>query len=302
MAYRDLRQNKQATLEKYASAFNKKNEASNDDDRFWYPDIDKAGNGLSIIRFLPAPDGEDSPTVKIYKRSFKGPTGKWYIENDLGTIGQEDPVNDLNRKLVAGRDFQTIADEDPVKKRVREQKRKTNYIANIYVVKDQLHPENEGKVFLFNFGVKIHGMINEKMNPSFEGETRINPFDLEDGANLKIKIRKEDGKYRNYDKSEWEKPAPLFVTKAGEPDHDKLEAVYNQAYKLQPFLAPDQFKTREQLEARLAAVVGNTDRVQVTETVVPLTKKTAAKAEKPAWESEDDEIDPEMFDGLGLDE
>lgn len=302
MAFRDLKQNRQQQLEKIADQFAKNNtsEAANDDDRFWYPDVDKAGNGLSTIRFLPTPDGEDSPSVRLFTRSFQGPTGKWYIENCLTTIGQDDPVNDLNRKLVNGMEWAQVPDK--VKEVVRKQKRKEVYISNIYVIKDNLHPENEGKVFLFKYGKKIRDMINEKMNPSFEGEQRINPFDLWEGANFKIKISKVD-KYRNYDKSSFEAQGPLFVNKAGEPDDERMEAVYNSEYKLATFIAPDQFKPREVLEAKLNAVLGNTGRVKIDEEIdePKVTAPKAGKVEKPAWEGED-EIDEKFFENLDNDE
>lgn len=300
MAFRDLKQNRQKDLEKIAATFAKKaGETQNNDDRFWYPDVDKVGNGMAVIRFLPSPDGESSPTVRLFNRSFQGPTGKWYIENDLTTIGQDDPVNDLNRKLVGGMKWEEVPEK--IKEVVRKQKRKETYIANIYVVKDPAHPENEGKNFLFKYGPKIRGMINDKMNPTFEGEERLNPFDLWEGANFKIKITKKD-KYRNYDTSEFLTPGPLFKTKAGEADDEAMEKVYNAAYPLEPFVSADKFKSREVLEQKLKEVLGNTDRVSAEPATKQVEEKTG-KVSKPAWEATDeDDIDPEMFANLDLDD
>jgi hypothetical protein len=211
------------------------------DDRFWKPEMDKTGVGSAIIRFLPAPEGEDLPWVKMYSHAFQGPGG-WYIENSLTTIGQKDPVSEHNREL-----WNTGNDKD--KETVRKQKRKLSYYANIYVVKDPAHPENEGKVFLFKFGKKIFDKILNAMQPEFEDEEPINPFDFWGGANFRLKIRKVEG-YWNYDKSEFDSSAPLM------DDDDALEAIWKKQYSLAALVAPDQFKSYDDLEKRLKYVLG----------------------------------------------
>ena len=193
-----------------------------------------------MIRFLPAPESEDIPWAKVYSHAFQGPGG-WYIENSLTTIGQKDPVSEHNRDLWnSGNE----ADKDTV----RKQKRKLSYYSNIYVVKDSTNPENEGKVFLFKYGKKIHDKILAAMQPEFEDETPINPFDFWEGADFKLKIRKVDG-YWNYDKSEFDSPAPLL------DDDDALEAIWKQEHSLAEFTAPTSFKSYEDLERRLNQVL-----------------------------------------------
>jgi len=211
------------------------------DERFWKPEMDKTGVGSAIIRFLPAPEGEELPWVKMYAHAFQGPGG-WYIENSLTTIGQKDPVSEHNREL-----WNSGSDKD--KETVRKQKRKLSYYSNIYVVKDPAHPENEGKVFLFKFGKKIFDKILNAMQPEFEDEEPINPFDFWGGANFRLKIRKVEG-YWNYDKSEFDSPSPLF------DDDDALEALWKKEYSLSAIVAPDQFKSYEDLEKRLKYVLG----------------------------------------------
>ena len=211
------------------------------DERFWKAELDKTGVGSAVVRFLPAPDGEDLPWVKVYSHAFQGPGG-WYIENSLTTTGGKDPVSDYNRTLWnSGND----ADKDTV----RKQKRKLSYYSNVYVVKDPLHPENEGKVFLFKYGKKIFDKVLEAMQPEFDDETPINPFDFWQGANFKLKIVKKDG-FWNYDKSEFDKVAPLL------DDDDALEALWKKEYSLSAITAPDQFKSYEDLERRLKTVLG----------------------------------------------
>jgi len=217
------------------------NNSSGGDDRLWKPEMDKTGNGYAVIRFLPAPDGEDLPWVKMYSHGFQGPGG-WYIENSLTTIGQKDPVSEYNRTL-----WNSGNDKD--KEIVRKQKRKLSYYANIYVVKDPANPANDGNVFLFKFGKKIFDKIMAAMQPEFEDETPINPFDFWQGANFKLKIRKVDG-YWNYDKSEFDSPSALL------DDDDALEALWKTQYSLAAMTAPDQFKTYEQLQTRLDYVLG----------------------------------------------
>ncbi len=211
------------------------------DERLWKPELDKTGNGYAVIRFLPAPDGEDLPWAKVYSHAFQGPGG-WYIENSLTTSGGKDPVSEYNRELWnSGNE----SDKDVV----RKQKRKLSYYTNIYVVKDPVNPHNEGGVFLFKFGKKIFDKLTAAMQPEFEDETPINPFDFWQGANFKLKIRKVDG-YWNYDKSEFDKVEPLL------DDDDALEAVWKKEYSVAEFTSPSNFKSYEDLERRLKSVLG----------------------------------------------
>jgi hypothetical protein len=211
------------------------------DERLWKPEMDKTGVGSAVIRFLPAPDGEDVPWVKVYSHAFQGPGG-WYIENSLTSLNQKDPVSEYNRKL-----WNSGNESD--KDTVRKQKRKLSYYSNIYVVKDPNHPENEGKVFLFKYGKKIFDKILNAMQPEFDDEDPINPFDFWQGANFKLKIVKKDG-YWNYDKSEFDRVAPLL------DDDDALEAIWKKEYSLSAITAPDQFKSYEDLEKRMNYVLG----------------------------------------------
>jgi hypothetical protein len=211
------------------------------DERFWKPEMDKTGVGSAVIRFLPAPDNEDLPWVKLYSHAFQGPGG-WYIENSLTTLGQKDPISEHNREL-----WNTGTEAN--KEIVRKQKRKLSYYSNIYVVKDPAHPENEGKVFLFKFGKKIFDKILNAMQPEFEDEEPINPFDFWGGANFRLKIRKVEG-YWNYDKSEFDSASALM------DDDDALEALWKKEHSLSAIVAADQFKSYEDLEKRLKMVLG----------------------------------------------
>ena len=217
------------------------NSSSGGDERLWKPELDKSGNGFAVIRFLPAPDKEEIPWAKLYTHAFQGPGG-WYIENSLTTVGGKDPVSDYNRELWnSGNE----SDKDVV----RKQKRKLSYYSNIYVVKDPTNPQNEGKVFLFKYGKKIFDKVMEAMQPEFEDESPINPFDFWQGANFKLKIVKKDG-FWNYDKSEFDSVAPLLS------DDDALEAIWKKEYSLAAVTATDQFKSYEDLERRLKYVLG----------------------------------------------
>jgi hypothetical protein len=217
------------------------NSSSGSDDRLWKPEVDKAGNGYAVIRFLPAPNGEELPWAKMYSHAFQGPGG-WYIENSLTTLGQKDPLGEYNREL-----WNSGNESD--KDTVRKQKRKLSYYSNIYVVQDKANPENEGRVFLYKYGKKIFDKIMEAMQPEFEDETPINPFDFWQGANFKLKIKKVAG-YWNYDSSEFDRTSQLFE------DDDAMEAVWEKQHSLEQIIAADQFKTYDQLEARLKLVLG----------------------------------------------
>ena len=211
------------------------------DERLWKPEVDKSGNGYAVIRFLPAVEGEDMPWAKVWNHAFQGPTGQWYIENSLTTLGQKDPVSELNTQY-----WNTGLESD--KEIARKQKRKLQYFSNIYVVSDSKHPENEGKVFLFRYGKKIFDKIMAAMQPEFEDEKAINPFDFWEGANFKLKIRKVAG-YWNYDSSDFDNPSALFDSDA------KIEEVWKKQYPLSEFTATTNFKSYEELKARLDAVL-----------------------------------------------
>ena len=213
------------------------------DERIWKPEMDKTGNGYAVIRFLPAPEGEELPWAKMYSHAFQGPGG-WYIENSLTTTGGKDPVSEYNREL-----WNSGGEGSPERAQASKQKRKLSYYANIYVVQDKANPQNEGKVFLYKFGKKIFEKIMAAMQPEFEDETPINPFDFWQGANFKLKIRKVDG-YWNYDKSEFDSPSALL------DDDDALEALWKTQHSLAAMTAADQFKTYEQLQTRLDYVLG----------------------------------------------
>tara|TARA_B100000614_G_scaffold53196_1_gene45866 strand:+ start:12293 stop:13204 length:912 start_codon:yes stop_codon:yes gene_type:complete len=246
-----------ASLKKKSGSFDKltqqiekmsKPQGAGPDERLWKPGVDKSGNGYAVIRFLPEPDGEDLPWAQVWSHAFQGPGG-WYIENSLTTLGQKDPVGELNRTL-----WNSGLDSD--KEIARKQKRKLSYYSNIYVVKDQLNPQNEGKVFLYKYGKKIHDKIVSSMQPQFEDEEPINPFDLWQGADFRIKIQTIGG-YWNYDKSDFAAPSTL-----GGFDDDKLEALWKSQYSLKEFTDPSAFKSYEKLEERLNLVL-NKGRTQV---------------------------------------
>ena len=218
----------------------KTNSTNKGDDRLWKPEVDKAGNGYAVIRFLPAPDGEDLPWVKLYSHAFQGPGG-WYIENSLTTVNQKDPVSEFNTTL-----WNSGVDSD--KEIARKQKRKLSYYTNIYVVKDPANPDNEGKVFLYKFGKKIFDKIMGAMQPEFEDESPINPFDFWQGADFKVKIKKVAG-YWNYDSSEFAAVNPLL------DDDDALEALWKKEYSLAELVDTSQFKSYDELKTRLNAVL-----------------------------------------------
>ena len=249
------------------------------DDRLWKLEVDKAGNGYAVIRFLPAPDGEELPWAKVWSHAFQGPGG-WYIENSLTTLGGKDPVSEYNRLLWnSGND----ADKDLA----RKQKRKLTYIANIYVVKDPTNPHNEGKTFLYKFGKKIFDKITAAMQPEFEDEEAIDPFDFWQGANFKLKAKNVAG-YRNYDSSEFSAPSALL------DDDDALETLWKKEYSLKEFTDASEFKSYADLEKRLNAVL-NQSRPAVApevadeeEEIVTATPEPVV-ASAPASVNEDDD-------------
>ena len=259
------------------------------DERIWKPVMDKSGNGYAVIRFLPAVEGEDMPWAKIWNHAFQGPTGQWYIENSLTTVGQNDPVSEYNTRL-----WNSGVESD--KEIARKQKRKLQYYSNIYVVEDPANPQNEGKVFLFRYGKKIFDKIMEAMQPAFQDETPVNPFDFWEGANFKLKIRKVDG-YWNYDKSEFAEPSALF------DNDDDIEALWKTQHSLADFTGPSNFKSYDELKARLDAVLVGTvtvgKAVDVMEDApVAEPKVDTAPAPAPTVSEEEDDDAMSYFEKL----
>ena len=237
-------------LDKLLSAVKEDNKDPSDkksyvDERLWKPELDTSGNGYAVIRFLPAIEGEDLPWAKLFSHAFQGPTGQWYIENSRTTLGRgdigKDPASEYNTSL-----WNSGVETD--KEIARKQKRKLSYYSNIYVVSDSKNPHNEGKVFLFRYGKKIFDKLMAAMQPEFEDESPINPFDFWKGANFKLKIRKVDG-YWNYDKSEFEAPSAIL------DDDSAIERIWKEQYSLADFTAQSNFKSYEELKTRLDAVL-----------------------------------------------
>lgn len=294
MSFKDLKNRKsnlaelQKKLEETNTTFGTK------DERIWTIERDTAGNGYAIIRFLPACDGEDMPFVKMYTHGFKGPTGSWYIENSLTTLGGKDPIGDYNSELWNSGD-------ESLKAQARAQKRKLNYYSNIYVVKDSANPENEGKVFLFRYGKKIFDKIMDAVNgDELEGRKGFNPFDIWEGADFKLRVKKVEG-YPNYDASSFAEPGTLESL----PDA-QLESIWKRQHKLQPLVAPDQFKSVAELQAQLDRVLGKTTTAKPTVTPVSVSSKPQFSPQveeivekyssKETPEVEDEDVDMDAVD------
>lgn len=290
MSFENLKSNRQASIDKLVQAASSTTEKkSYGDDRFWTPTVDKAGNGYAVIRFLPATEGEDLPWVRFWDHGFKGPTGRWYIENSLTSIGEKDPVSEMNTQL-----WNTGREED--KEVARQRKRRLHHVSNILVISDSANPENEGKVFLYKYGKKIFDKVMDVMQPQFEDEKPVNPFDFWGGANFKLKIRNFEG-YRNYDKSEFDSSTELF-----NGDEVKLEAVYNKLHKLQEFVEPSNYKSYAELKKKLFEVIGEADVADTftTEQHVELNTTEDVKVDAPApVESTNNSDDDDDGDTLG---
>ena len=303
MSFAAMKKNRQSQIDKLSGELSKLNQSTpRDDDGFWKPEVDKSGNGMAIIRFLPAPNGEDVPFVRIWDHGFQGPGG-WFIEKSLTTLGEKCPVSEYNSMLW---NSGTEADKTFVRQKT---KRRLSFVSNIYVVKDPSNPDNEGQVFLYKYGKKIFDKLQDQMTPEFDDETPVNPFDLWDGANFRLKIRKVEG-YRNYDKSEFDSPAALL------DDDEKLEEVWNSEKSLSDLVDPKHFKSYDELKSKLYRVLaldggGTANTVTADELSEPKPQKQRkakqTTEEAPPWdesvsESNDEEDGLSFFKQLAEDE
>ena len=309
MSFATLKKNSN-TLDRLSKEIEKLNGSSSSsaDDRFWKPERDKSGNGSAVIRFLPEPevDGSDAlPFVRIFDHGFKGPTGKWYIENSLTTLNLKDPVSEFNSKL-----WNETEDENSwQRKQARDQKRRLHYISNILVISDTKNPSNEGKVFLFKYGKKIFDKVSMLMHPEFEGDIPVNPFDMWKGANFKLRIRTVEG-YPNYDQSVFEAPAPLSN------DDAFLENIWKSEYSLKELVDPKNFKSYNELKAKLDDVLGSNmmssapmnpsysaDKVSRSfAQSAPIKDKAVMTNDTPPWvdSSDDDDDEIQAFKRLAM--
>ena len=287
MSFANLKSSRGSSIDKLvtaAAAVSTNTESKKyDDDRFWKPTRDKAGNGYAVIRFLPAKEGEDLPWVRYWDHGFKGPNGLWYIEKSLTSIGQPDPVSETNTVL-----WNTGRDED--KATARERKRRLHYVSNILVISDPENPQNNGKVFLYQFGKRIFDKVMDVMQPQFADENPVNPYDFWEGADFKIKIRKVDG-WVNYDKSEFSTPSALFDSNEAE-----LESVYGKLHSLSDYTDPSQYKSYDELKAKLNRVLGTdagitADMATMTTAPIPTMEQAPQAEPAPVMESSSDEDD-----------
>ena len=281
MSFADMKKRSKTDLSsliKETEKISNPNSFGDRDEGYWRPELDKSGNGYAVIRFLPAPEGEELPWARIWNHGFQG-RGGWYIENSLTTLGQKDPVSEYNSQL-------WNSGIEANKEIARKQKRRLNYTSNVYIIKDPANPQNEGQVKLYRYGKKIFDKINDLMNPEFEDESPVNPFDLWEGANFKMKIRKVEG-YSNYDKSEFEAPSALL------DDDDRLEEIWNSQTSLKELVSPDKFKTFDELKTKLDRVLGlgststpNTEEVPF-DGCTPYTARPKPAAEETTTEDDD---------------
>jgi hypothetical protein len=282
MSFSNLKKNRGHNIDKLVQEAEKINSGSSEnqknkfvDERIWKPSVDKSGNGYAVIRFLPAPDGEELPWVRYWDHGFKGPTGLWYIERSLTSIGKTDPVSEMNSLL-----WNSGREED--KQTARERKRRLHYVSNIYVVKDPSNPENEGKVFLYQYGKKIFDKIMDMMQPQFEDEDPVDPFDFWEGADFKLKIRNVEG-YRNYDKSEFASQSALLGG-----DDEELEGVYNRMYSLKEYTDENNYKSYGELKEKLNRVLGEgSEETLTTAESISLDETSSG----PSFKSSEPEVD-----------
>ena len=278
MGFKDLKSTSKTSYQTLAGEMEKmgKKSESYKDDRFWKPALDKTNNGYAVLRFLPAPDGEDLPWARIWTHGFRG-VGGWYIENSLTTIGLKDPVSEMNSQL-----WQTGSDSD--KNLARDRKRRLSYISNVFIVSDPKNPENEGKIFLYKYGKKIFEKVQEAMSPQFQDEKPVNPFDFWNGADFKLKVR-EVGGFVNYDKSEFASAAPLLGG-----DDKALEALWKKEYSLKEFTDAKNFKSYDELKDRLNQVLGSD--IRASGDAVKSMGGAAAAAAQFGSEEDDEPVAP----------
>jgi hypothetical protein len=270
--------NRRTNYDELLKKFDTKSASTKSDDRFYYPERDKEGTGFALLRFLPAVDETEAPFVEYFSHTFKGPSGKWYWDDCRTSIGDNCPVCEANRALIEAHGGNFKKCPDHVTKVVSSRKRKRQFVSNIYVVKDAATPENEGKVFLFKYGVKIMDKIKEAINPTFEDQSPFDPFNPWQGANFAFKIRKVDGQ-TNYDSSSFNNEAPLFE------DDDKIMSLAESIVPLTEFTDPSNYTDYNEQKAKLARVLGEVSNEPIIDTPQPAASSPPAEV---SWQKPED--------------
>lgn len=256
-------------LEKSVAKMKDQNPKFKKDERFWLPTKDDTGSSNALIRLMPQPDIEQPPTISFFQHGFKE-KGKWFIENCPSTFAEPCPVCEH---------IQPYWDEDTeeASNYARRYSRTKQFICNILVIKDLIKPDNNGKVKLFKFGIKIYEKIEEKIFPESELDTPVQIFDPWEGVAFKLKLRQKASR-NNYDNSE-------FADNAGPvaPNDEELEVIFNQLVDLNEFLARDKFTSYEKMAKkfyRIMKIDGG-----------------AATSAKPATDTKGDALLDEFSDG-----
>jgi hypothetical protein len=281
--FQDYLKNRSSVFDTMTASIKKEvnGEKTYGDDRIWKPKMGQDGTGYAVVRFLPGTDSNKTPWVKIFDHAFQGPSGKWYIENSLTTIGQKDPISEYNSKL-------WNSGIESNKDVARKQKRRTSYYANVLVIKDPSDPASEGKVKIFKFGQKIFEKIMTALQPEFADDAALNPFDLFEGANFRIKLKTVAG-YWNYDASDFERPSPLSE------DESKLESIFNAQHDIHDLVSPDKFKTYDELTEKMNSVLndGSTSYDAPVQKAAPqaVAKPAPAAVTAATSSSEDDDLE-----------
>ena len=140
------------------------------------------------------------------------------------------------------------------------------------------------------------------MQPQYEDEEAINPFDFWKGANFKIKIRNVEG-YRNYDSSE-------FASVSGLNDDDEeLQGIWNQQHSLTEFVDLKHFRSYEELKRKLemvlsgsASTMSKADEIDLQEEQAVVSKPKAKAAPRQEIDLDEDDESLSYFAKLANDD
>ncbi len=264
------------------------------DSRFWRFTFDKATmKGSAIIRFLPDRPSDDAlPYVNYFSHWFNYHDGSQtlvYNQNCITSIGKQCPVCTKNRKY-----WKSPHPED--EKIARDRKRKSHFVSNILVIKDPANPDNEGKVFLWDFGPQLASYYKRAMfgpdkdDEDFDEEKDYSselwyPQDFFEGANFLVKsTKKKNSKFLTYTISKWADPSPIFEGLDEDEMEEKLDEIFKKVTPLDEWMEPDKFPSEDETRKKLACILGD-------------------DYEEPSTTDDDDDIeDPEMGGDEEVDE
>lgn len=180
------------------------------------PDQGKNGTYKSIIRFIPWVEDPEQSKYKKYSAKLVNPLTNERLYVDCpSTTGAPSILWSLDTELKNLKESEPQLVED-IRKYFQ---RYYNYYSLIYIKRDPQLEELEGQIKVYSFGYGIDQLIQQELHPEsdlIESAKKINPYDLINGKDLVLVVKRKTKNWRDYSQSQFMKEvSPLIITHNG---------------------------------------------------------------------------------------